>query len=249
MKRRVKNVSVKGKMWGDRVVLKVTQEQLDTHPRYICVDFDDDNTGVINLIATRTQNILNIIRIICGDGFSFNEKNQLDFDGSEGSGRFSPTARDILSKATLSDNIAYILPLTSREVFAVSNRYSGQLGFSVRVQSEPGNTVGAFIFDFLYYDLSREVLDATKNHLNSVFNVSIERAPLLGFIHEFIGHALIDMGIPGFSRSSNNITLEKRITRELGWEIIRKLQDDPVSLDGVMIDISQWKGNQRINNV
>ena len=48
---------------------------------------------------------------------------------------------------------------------------------------------------------------------------------------------------------SNEIMLERRITRELGWEIIRELQDDPVSLEGVMIDISQWKDNQRINNV
>jgi hypothetical protein len=201
---------------------------------------DPDGRDVENLAPEKNGTLLDIIGKVCGNGFYFDENNKLRYDTNIDAGEnYSKTARNILIDAIDSSNTAYLLPLTPNEFADITSElggdFFGELGFAGRVKGEPGNTVGVFIVDL-------KIFANTISTLRNVFNITLEQAPLLGFIHEFLGHGICDMGIPGYDSNTDIMTLERQIRRELGWSgINRPLRSEFADLTDLYFDISGRK--------
>ncbi|EMB38907.1 RHS repeat-associated core domain-containing protein, partial [Treponema denticola ATCC 35404] len=192
---------------------------------------DPDGREIENLDPSQEAKLLENIINVAGTGFYF-ENNKLKFDSSsKASGKYSQTARDILIAGIASSKTTYVLPASPEKIQELLPDAYGELGFARRVSGEPGNTVGVYMIDV-------PTTQAAIDYLNNTFNCTPSEADELGFIHEVLGHAICDMGIPGYNSKTDIMKIERKIREELGWKgVSRSLKSEEADLTGLFFRI------------
>nr|WP_253704418.1 RHS repeat-associated core domain-containing protein [Treponema denticola] len=192
---------------------------------------DPDGREIENLDPSKEAKLLENIINVAGTGFYF-ENNKLKFDSSsKASGKYSQTARDILIAGIASSKTTYVLPASPEKNQELLPDAYGELGFARRVSGEPGNTVGVYMIDV-------PTTQVAIDYLNNTFNCTPSEADELGFIHEVLGHAICDMGIPGYNSKTDIMKIERKIRAELGWKgVSRTLEHEEADLEGLFFRI------------
>ena len=192
---------------------------------------DPDGREIENLDPSKEAKLLENIINVAGTGFYF-ENNKLKFDSSsKASGKYSQTARDILIAGIASSKTTYVLPASPEKIQELLPDAYGELGFARRVSGEPGNTVGVYMIDV-------PTTQVAIDYLNNTFNCTPSEADELGFIHEVLGHAICDMGIPGYNSKTDIMKIERKIRAELGWKgVSRTLEHEEADLTDLFFRI------------
>ncbi len=194
---------------------------------------DPDGKEIENLDPSQEAKLLENITNIAGTGFYFqNNKLQLD-PSSKTSGKYSQTARDILIAGISSSKTTYVLPASPEKIQELLPGSYGELGFAGRIPDEPGNTGGVYMVDV-------PTTQSATDYLKDTFNCTPSEADELGFIHEVLGHAICDMGIPGYDSKTDIMKIERTVREELGWKgVSRSLSSEEADLSGLFLRIKK----------